>query len=359
MTRIRRAEEAIVARYPEQEIRCPTHLAIGQEAVAVGVCQTLRDGDTVLSGHRCHAHYLAKGGSTRGMFAELYGKATGCCGGKGGSMHLASPETGMLGASAIVAGTVPIAVGAALAAALRGSDDVSVAFFGDAGIEQGVTHESLAFAALRRLPVVFVCENNLYATLTPLSKRQVSADIWPRAVAHGLPGVSVDGNDVLAVYEAAAHAVARARAGDGPTFIEAKTYRWREHVGPNFDVEVRAHVLPPAIGLRLDEGRPVARPGARHRVGGGLVHRQDVVAIHTDAREAVRDGARRDVGADLPLRERRQRRVHVVLAHEDDREPPERGERQALVCDALLDTRVAEEGDRDVVAPAEGGGQGR
>ena len=238
MTRIRRAEEAIVARYPEQEIRCPTHLSIGQEAVAVGVCQALREQDVVLSGHRCHAHYLAKGGSLRRMFAELYGKATGCCGGKGGSMHLASPETGMLGASAIVAGTVPIAVGAALAAALRGSDDVSVAFFGDAGIEQGVTHESLAFAALRRLPVVFVCENNLYATLTPLSKRQVSADIWPRAVAHGVPGVSVDGNDVLAVYEAAAHAVARARGGDGPTFIEAKTYRWREHVGPNFDVEL-------------------------------------------------------------------------------------------------------------------------
>jgi len=238
MTRIRRAEEAIVARYPEQEIRCPTHLSIGQEAVAVGVCQALSEQDVVLSGHRCHAHYLAKGGSLRRMFAELYGKATGCCGGKGGSMHLASPETGMLGASAIVAGTVPIAVGAALAAALRGSDDVSVAFFGDAGIEQGVTHESLAFAALRRLPVVFVCENNLYATLTPLSKRQVSADVWPRAVAHGLPGVSVDGNDVLAVYEAAAHAVARARAGDGPTFIEAKTYRWREHVGPNFDTDV-------------------------------------------------------------------------------------------------------------------------
>jgi TPP-dependent pyruvate/acetoin dehydrogenase alpha subunit len=238
MTRIRRAEEAIVARYPEQEIRCPTHLSIGQEAVAVGVCQALSEQDVVLSGHRCHAHYLAKGGSLRRMFAELYGKATGCCGGKGGSMHLASPETGMLGASAIVAGTVPIAVGAGLAAALRGSGDVSVAFFGDAGLEQGVTHESLAFAALRRLPVVFVCENNLYATLTPLSTRQVSTDIWPRAAAHGLPGVSVDGNDVLAVYEATADAVARARAGDGPTFIEAKTYRWREHVGPNFDVEV-------------------------------------------------------------------------------------------------------------------------
>jgi len=238
MARIRRAEEAIVALYPEQEIRCPTHLSIGQEAVAVGVCQALRDSDAVLSGHRCHAHYLAKGGSVRGMFAELYGKATGCCGGKGGSMHLASPETGMLGASAIVAGTVPMAVGAALASTLRSTDDVAVAFFGDAAVEQGVMHESLAFAALRALPVLFVCENNLYATLTPLSQRQVSADIWPRAGAHGLASVGVDGNDVVAVYEAATAAVARARRGEGPTFIEAKTYRWREHVGPNFDTDM-------------------------------------------------------------------------------------------------------------------------
>jgi len=238
MARIRRAEEAIVALYPEQEIRCPTHLSIGQEAVAVGVCQALRDSDAVLSGHRCHAHYLAKGGSVRGMFAELYCKATGCCGGKGGSMHLASPETGMLGASAIVAGTVPMAVGAALASTLRSTDDVAVAFFGDAAVEQGVMHESLAFAALRALPVLFVCENNLYATLTPLSQRQVSADIWPRAGAHGLAAVGVDGNDVVAVYEAATAAVGRARRGEGPTFIEAKTYRWREHVGPNVDVDV-------------------------------------------------------------------------------------------------------------------------
>jgi TPP-dependent pyruvate/acetoin dehydrogenase alpha subunit len=238
MARIRRAEEAIVALYPEQEIRCPTHLSIGQEAVAVGVCQALAERDTVLSGHRCHAHYLAKGGSLRGMFAELYGKATGCCGGKGGSMHLASPDAGMLGASAIVAGTVPMAVGAALAAVLRGTDDVSVAFFGDAAVEQGVMHESLAFAALRALPVLFVCENNLYATLTPLSQRQVSVDIWPRAGAHGLAAVGVDGNDVVAVYEAGRTAVARARRGEGPTFIEAKTYRWREHVGPNFDIDI-------------------------------------------------------------------------------------------------------------------------
>lgn len=234
--RIRRAEEAVAAVYPEREIRCPAHLAIGQEAVAVGVCRTLRTDDVVFSGHRCHAHYLAKGGSMRGMFAELYGKATGCCGGKGGSMHLAAPEAGMLGASAIVAGTVPLAVGSALAATLRRGDDVAVAFFGDAAFEQGITHESLAFAALRRLPVIFVCENNLYATLSPLSARQASVDIAPRATAHGVTGVAVDGNDVAAVYRVASDAVARARRGDGPTLIEAKTYRLREHVGPKSDV---------------------------------------------------------------------------------------------------------------------------
>jgi pyruvate dehydrogenase E1 component alpha subunit len=238
MKRIRRAEETIVRLYPEEEIRCPTHLSIGQEAVAAGVCQALRVADTVVSTHRCHAHYLAKGGDLRAMFAELYGRATGCCGGKGGSMHLTAPEVGMLGASAIVAGSVPLAVGAALAARLLGSGEVSVAFFGDAAAEQGVTHESLGVAALRRLPVLFVCENNLYATNSPLRVRQVSPDIAPRAAAYRMPGVIVDGNDAVAVYRVARAAVARARRGGGPTFIEAKTYRWREHVGPNFDIEL-------------------------------------------------------------------------------------------------------------------------
>ena len=238
MVRIRKAEEMIVALYPEQEIRCPTHLSIGQEAVAVGVCQALTVRDVVLSGHRCHAHYLAKGGSLAAMFAELYGKATGCGSGKGGSMHLVWPETGMLGASAIVAGTVPIAVGRALAAVLQGAEEVAVAFFGDAAIEQGVTHESFNFASLRRLPVLFVCENNLYATNSPLSVRQPSPDIWSRAAAYFMPGVAVDGNDVVGVYLAAKAAVERARRGEGPTLIEAKTYRWREHVGPNYDVEL-------------------------------------------------------------------------------------------------------------------------
>jgi pyruvate dehydrogenase E1 component alpha subunit len=159
--------------------------------------------DTAVSTHRCQAHYIAKGGPMRGMFAEMYGRSTGCCGGKGGSMHLTAPEVGMLGASAIVAGSVPLALGTALAATMAGSDEVAVAFFGDAAMEQGVTHESLALAALRRLPVLFVCENNLYATNTPLRTRQAGRDMAPRAAGHWLPGVIVDGNDVVAVYRAA------------------------------------------------------------------------------------------------------------------------------------------------------------
>ncbi len=188
MRRIRRAEETIAALYPEQEIRCPTHLSIGQEAGATGVCLALRLADTAVSTHRCHAHYIAKGGELRAMFAELYGRATGCCGGKGGSMHLTAPEVGMLGASAIVAGSVPLALGIALAARMAGTDEVAVAFFGDAAMEQGVTHESLALAALRRLPVLFVCENNLYATSTPLRTRQAGSDLAVRAAGHWLPG---------------------------------------------------------------------------------------------------------------------------------------------------------------------------
>ncbi len=238
MRRIRRTEETIAALYPEQEIRCPTHLSIGQEAGATGVCLALRITDTAVSTHRCHAHYLAKGGDLRAMFAELYGRATGCCGGKGGSMHLTAPEVGMLGASAIVAGSVPLAVGTALAARMAGTDEVAVAFFGDAAMEQGVTHESLALAALRRLPVLFVCENNLYATNTPLRTRQAGTDLAPRAAGHWVPGVTVDGNDVVAVYRAAKAAVERARRGRGPTLIEVKTYRFREHVGPNYDIDL-------------------------------------------------------------------------------------------------------------------------
>ncbi len=239
MVRIRRVEEAIAARYPEQQMRCPTHLCIGQEATAVGVCSALEPSDVVMSGHRSHGHYLAKGGDLNAMIAELYGRATGCSGGMGGSMHLLDTEAGFLGAVPIVASTIPIAVGLAFGFSLRGEGRISTVFFGDAAVEEGVTHEALAFAMLEHLPVLFVCENNLYSVQTPLSARQpAERAIFELARGHGMEAHAADGNDVFAVHELARRAVDKARSGGGPTFLELSTYRWLEHVGPYEDVEL-------------------------------------------------------------------------------------------------------------------------
>lgn len=235
MLRIRMVEEEIAKRYREEKMRCPVHLSIGQEAVPVGVSAVLRRSDQVVSTHRCHAHYLAKGGDLRAMLCELMGRAGGCCGGRGGSMHLFDPAVGMLLSLPIVAASIPIGVGAALALKQAKRDDVAVVYLGDASVEEGVFHESANFAAVHRLPVVFVCENNLYSVYTPLQERQPSRPIVDLGRAHGLQTIAVDGNDVVAVQRAASDAVRRARAGLGPTFLEAATYRWREHCGPNFD----------------------------------------------------------------------------------------------------------------------------
>ncbi|HEY8094809.1 MAG TPA: thiamine pyrophosphate-dependent dehydrogenase E1 component subunit alpha [Methylobacter sp.] len=233
--RIRRVEEAIAERYVEQEMRCPVHLSIGQEAVAAGVCAALTRQDGVFSGHRAHAHYLAKGGDLTAMLAEIYGKAEGCCKGIGGSMHMIDLAAGFLGAVPIVGATVPLAVGAAWAARLRGEDKVIVVFFGDGTFEEGAVYESINFAVLHRLPVLFVCENNLYACYTRLPTRQPDRSIHAVAAACGCKAVTADGNDALAVFDAASSAVADLRAGSHPVFLECSTYRWREHCGPNID----------------------------------------------------------------------------------------------------------------------------
>ncbi|TSA57403.1 MAG: thiamine pyrophosphate-dependent dehydrogenase E1 component subunit alpha [Methylophilaceae bacterium] len=235
MLRIRLIEEALADRYAEQEMRCPMHLCIGQEAIAVGVCAALSSNDVMFSNHRAHGHYLAKGGNLNAMIAELYGRSTGCCGGRGGSMHLIDLNVGFMGATPIVGGTVPLAVGAAWAAVLRGEPQVSVVFFGDGCFEEGVVHESLNFAALHRLPVIFICENNDFSVYTRLTERQPERPIHLLAGAHGMSAYAGDGNDVEEVLAIASTAVDRARQGEGPQFIELKTYRWREHCGPNFD----------------------------------------------------------------------------------------------------------------------------
>lgn len=237
MLRIRMIEEEIAARYPaeEQKIRCPVHLSVGQEAIAVGMSATLRPGDQVVSNHRCHAHYLAKGGDLKAMLAELYGKAAGCCGGRGGSMHLFDTDAGVLLSLPIVGSSIPIGVGAALAFKQQGRDSVAVIYLGDAGLEEGVYHESANFASVRGLPAVFVCENNLYSVYTHLGDRQPQRPLVEMGRAHGLSSCHVDGNDVRAVARAAAEAVEQARSGGGASFILADTYRWREHCGPFYD----------------------------------------------------------------------------------------------------------------------------
>jgi TPP-dependent pyruvate/acetoin dehydrogenase alpha subunit len=236
MLRIRMIEERIAADYPKQEMRCPVHLSIGQEAVAVGACAALSQEDEVLSGHRSHAHYLAKGGSLRRMFAEMMGKDEGCARGLGGSMHLIDKSCGFRGAVPIVGSTIPIAVGLAFQHQLDCDGRVVAVFFGEGATEEGVFHESLNFAALKSLPVVFICENNLYSVYSPLSVRQPpNRSRVKLAEAHGLMAASGDGNDVVAVAAMVREGVARARAGAGPSFFEFATYRWREHCGPNFD----------------------------------------------------------------------------------------------------------------------------
>jgi len=231
--RIRLIEERIRKLYAEQEMRCPTHFSIGQEAVAVGVCTHLKQEELITSAHRSHAHYLAKGGDLKAMLAELYGKATGCAAGKGGSMHLIDLAAGFLGAVPIVGSTIPIGVGAALASVLQDSPVLSVIFFGDAATEAGVFHESLNIAALYKLPVVMVCENNLYSVLSPLSVRKPKdREIVQLAQGHGVFNGQADGNDADAVYALAGEAIEHARAGRGPAFLELETYRWLEHCGP-------------------------------------------------------------------------------------------------------------------------------
>jgi acetoin:2,6-dichlorophenolindophenol oxidoreductase subunit alpha len=235
MLRIRRIEEEIERRYHQDQMKTPIHLVIGQEATAVGACAALRTTDLVYTSHRTHGAYLAKGGDLNGMLCEMHCRINGCVGSRGGSMHLIDKSVGVAGTSAIVGGAVPIATGAALAAQMKGEDRVVVVFIGDATTEEGVTAESLNFAALKKVPVIFLCENNFYSVQSPLFTRQPPRDIRAWAEAHGLPAVVADGMNVLAVRSAVADAVAGARAGNGPTFIEAPVYRFRAHGGAGDD----------------------------------------------------------------------------------------------------------------------------
>lgn len=239
---IRIVEEQIIENYSrpgfEQQMRCPVHLSIGQEAAASGVCENLRRDDKVFSTHRCHAHYLAKGGSIRKMILELHGKCGGCLDGRGGSMHLMDKSVNMVASIPIVSSSIPLAVGSALADKINGKDTVTVSFFGDASMEEGVYHESANFASVKKLPIIFVCENNLYSVYTHLKERQPDRQIDLLGSAHGLNVVRADGNDVFDVFEKFKTTLNDVRLGNGPSLFLMDTYRYREHCGVNFDNEL-------------------------------------------------------------------------------------------------------------------------
>jgi len=229
MFEIRSFEEKVFELYAQNMVPGTIHLYAGEEAVAVGVCSNLRKDDYITSTHRGHGHCIAKGADPKRIMAEILGKKTGYCKGKGGSMHIADFKVGMLGATAVVGAGIPIATGAGLSIKLRGTDQVVACFFGEGASNQGTFHEGINMAAIWKLPVIFVCENNLYAMGTRQSRVMLIENIADRAASYGIPGVTVDGNDVLAVYEAAREAVERARRGEGPTLIECKTYRHKGH----------------------------------------------------------------------------------------------------------------------------------
>jgi pyruvate dehydrogenase E1 component alpha subunit len=295
---IRQVEEVVGDLVERGLARAPCHLGIGQEAVAVGVSASLSATDRIFGGHRSHSHYLALGGDVYRLLAEVLGKADGASRGMGGSMHLLAREVGFHGSVPIVGATIPVAVGAALAARLDGNNDVAVTYFGDGAAEEGVFHESLNLAAVLNLPVIFVCENNLFSSHLDIALRQPSDRIARFADAHKVASMTVDGNDVVAVAEAARNLVTRAREGKGPSLLEAVTYRHRGHVGPKEDVDVGVHRSLDELNAwkRRD---PIARLLAAMVAGGTMTEARYTELLDT-VRESVRNDRRRAESAAWP-----------------------------------------------------------
>lgn len=236
---IRAVEETIAHKYTEQKMRCPTHLCSGQEAVSAAAGLALNNDDFAVSTHRAHGHYLGKGGNLKKMLAEIYGKSTGCSRGKGGSMHLIDKSVGFMGSTAIVGGTIPVGVGLALSFKLKKTNQISCVFLGDGSTEEGVFYESVNFAILKKLPIIFICENNLYSVYSPLKVRQPpERKIYKMVEAFGIESDYGNGNNAIEVFEKISSASEKIKSGKGPFFFEFSTYRWREHCGPNFDNDI-------------------------------------------------------------------------------------------------------------------------
>lgn len=290
MLRIRFFEERVIELVELGEILGFVHPYVGEEAVAVGVCTALRDDDYIVGNHRSHGHPIAKGADLRRAMAELFGKATGYCKGKGGSMHLADFSVGILGESGIVGSSLPVGVGAGVASKLRKSDRVSVCFFGDGASNQGTFHESINLAAVWKLPVVFVCENNQFAMATSYRNAVAVEKISDRAAAYNIPGLHVDGMDVMAMYEAAKKAVERARAGEGPSLIEGLTYRYYDH-----SLAVRRIVRIPYRTEEEIESWKQRDPIDRHRrylLGHGIMFADEIEAMEEEVKAEVKEAER-------------------------------------------------------------------
>lgn len=282
---IRDLEEAIAERYSQGEMRCPTHLSIGQEGAPAALSPLLSHQDYAVSTHRAHAHYLAKGGCPKAMLAEIYGKATGCSGGRGGSMHLIDENVGFKGSTAIVGNTIPLGVGLALSQKMRQENNLTVVYLGDGATEEGAFYEAANFAVLKNLPVLFVCENNLYSVYSGLEKRQpANRKIYQLAQAIGLTAYHGDGNDVVSCYQLFQQIVFDIKNAQGPVFVELDTYRWREHCGPNYDNH---------IGYRSEEEfltwqqkEPIARFEA-YLIAQGLYHQNQLNDIRAGIKEQI------------------------------------------------------------------------
>ncbi len=294
MMTIRRTEEQLVKLYAAGSIYGGVHTYVGEEAVATGVCASLRVTDLVFSTHRGHGHALAKGMPPRELIPEVLGRATGCSGGRGGSMHLFKPEIGFMGSSGIVGPSITLAAGSAYAAKLLGMDRVSVAFFGDGAVNNGSFHEGINLAAVWRLPAVFVCENNLYATEVPFSSVTRNPDVASRAPSYGLPGITVDGNDVLAVHEAAREAVHRARSGEGPTLIACRTYRTRAHSEGMRDAGYRTT----EEIAEWKQRDPITR--LEGRLLGGVATQEELDAVDADVRRLAEEAAAFALSSPMP-----------------------------------------------------------
>lgn len=289
MLRIRSFEESLVEPILNHEIRTPCHLYSGQEAVAVGLCRALSKDDYIFGNHRSHGHFLAKGGSLKAMAAEIYCREAGCSRGRGGSMHMIDPNVGMLGSAPIVAGTISLALGAALASSIRKDGRVTVCFFGDGATGEGVLYESLNFAALKKLPLIFACENNLYATHMPIRECRVNLPISRIAEPFGIEIHTVDGNDVLQVHDEGQHAVETCRIGNGPVFMEFMTYRYRGHVGPDDNIQGIHTDMRPREEVAIWMEKDPIKKFERYLTDQGMMDENELQGIRNEVADEIWD----------------------------------------------------------------------